>query len=145
MITEAEQWFVCFDPRASWWVRWLAWGRFNHVRAFAIVPRARIWLFFDVTLGGLTIRAARDQSPEADALINGWSEGCEIVHIRTLHGAGLPMPPLFSCVTAVKHLIGLRGGALRPDALYRHCLANGGRVLDEQGCAGAADPAQPSA
>lgn len=32
------------------------------------------------------------------------------------------------CVTAVKHLTGLRSGALRPKALFRHLLRNGGEV-----------------
>jgi hypothetical protein len=35
------------------------------------------------------------------------------------------------CTTAVSHLIGLRCGALRPDALYRHLVAKGGVVRDD--------------
>lgn len=37
------------------------------------------------------------------------------------------------CVTAIKHLTGIRSGALRPKALFKHLLRNGGKVHDWYG------------
>lgn len=145
MIAEPDHLFVCFDPQASaWWVRWLARGRFKHVRAFGLVPVARLWIFYDVTLSGTAIRCARDKSPEADALIQAWADGCEVLHIARKPAGGLPRWPVFSCVSAIGHLIGLHG-ALRPDTLHRDCLANGAKVIDEGQTAAESDDAARSA
>ncbi len=104
-------------------------GRFKHVRAFGLVPGQRVWVFFDVNLGGLTIACARDKSVEQDALMQAWMKDCEVIHIARKARRGLPRWPVYSCVSAVSHLLGLRG-ALRPDRLRAECLRNGGTIFD---------------
>jgi hypothetical protein len=45
---------------------------------------------------------------------------------------GLPLMRFgLFCTTAIKHLIGVRCVAIRPDALYRHCIAHGGTLSDD--------------
>lgn len=130
--SQPSHWFVCFSPvTATWWVPFLAAGKYRHVRAFGTIPRSKIWLFVDVNAGGLTLRAAPD-GPAAEAAISAWIAGCDVLHIARRDAPGLPRWPVFSCVTTIRHLIGLRSGALRPDRLFRDMLAAGAKKLDGQ-------------
>jgi len=106
-------------------------GHFKHVSAFVYVPEFDVWQFFDAEYSGFrniiaTHEAARKQ-------IGHYVEcGCEIVKFsRTGAKMGASSRAGFYCVTAVKHLLGVRGRALRPDGLYRLLLANGGQLVND--------------
>lgn len=125
-----KKWIVIFKPKTdSRLVRALAWGRFKHVGAMAYLEGTREWLTFDVGFDGTKITVL-PAGPVANATLAPWVEGCTLVAIEGKHYPRRG-PPIFGwCVPAVARLIGARGGALRPDTLYRHCLANGGVVLN---------------
>jgi hypothetical protein len=123
------RWQLCFDPEAQSRIALMIPGRFKHVRAFGFVPVQDVWIFYDVTMAGTVLRAARNNSAAADRLLWSWTRGCEVLGIAPQGISRLPKG--FWCVTAMKHLIGLNTGALRPDALYRDCLAKGAQTLDE--------------
>lgn len=129
------RWFVVFDPvAANPWVQRLVPGRFKHVRACAFVPVLRLWLFYDVALANTLVLALPD-GEEAERYIATFTAGCEqIAMVPRRYGRPRLLP--FTCVSAVKHLIGLNSGALRPDALYRDCLAAGGTLLAQRYTAG---------
>jgi hypothetical protein len=130
-IAQPTHWNVCFCARADVaWVNWLVPGRFKHVRAFGYVPAEGLWIFYDVSLAGTSLQAARDKSPAADALIRAWIDGAEVVRIAR-GPVKRGMPPGFWCVTAVRHLLGISSGALLPGRLWRDCKRQGGKRFDE--------------
>lgn len=136
---EPTEWFVVFHTKVSRrWVEILAFGRFKHVSAFAYCPGFRAWLHYDVQLSGTRIRLLTQAT--AGAMFARFLEAGEIVKI--VRGTARPAWRSylgFYCVTAVKHLLGLRCGALRPDALHRHILRHGGIRVDGRQPAPAAD------
>lgn len=141
-IYEPQVWNVVFNREAaSGWARWVP-GRYKHVRAYAFVPATRIWLFYDVHFGGTQIFAVPD-GPDAIAAIYsfiGPPGVSDIVAVRRLPGRIRRFPWSNWCTPALRHLLNLPTGALRPDAFYRDCLANGGKPFEDDD-AGSAVPA----
>ncbi|TBY41599.1 hypothetical protein [Rhizobium leguminosarum] len=127
---EPSDWYVAFDPWSDRrWIRWLALGRFKHVSCFGFVERAQTWAFFDFHLDRSRIFVVGDH--EADKLIGHYSTGKTVVRMAKPIGRELDVNISFGgwCVPAVAHIIGIRTSALRPDALFRQCLANGGEII----------------
>lgn len=129
---EPTSWCIVFNVEgASGWARWVP-GRFKHVRAFAFVPAAQVWLFYDVSFSGTEIQAI-PEGPDARAAI--WSfigpEGKSfIVSVPKLPQRRRLFPWSMWCTVALRHLLRLPGSALRPDRFYRDCLANGGTPFE---------------
>lgn len=131
-LGEVSTWFVCFDTTTpTWWVRLIP-GRYKHVRAFGFVPLMGLWIFFDVALAGHSLFVARDGTPQCEAMIERWWNGCDVLKVKRSRGpAGLSRIGLW-CVPAVAGLIGVRSGALRPDGLWRECVRQGAEILAPQ-------------
>lgn len=124
------RWHLCFVGSAdNWWVNRLIPGRFKHVRAFGFAPADCIWIFYDVTLAGTVLQVARDKTELADRLIAAWTSDATVLVIEPRRASFAPAG--WWCVPAMKHLVGVASGALLPDGLWRDCLRQGGRVLDE--------------
>jgi hypothetical protein len=123
VIGAPTRWLVVFDREASsWWASLVAFGHYKHARAIGYVHEADAWLFYDVQFAGTILQIARGDG--ARRLMAEWAAGADVLAISSLppKGGGWWRPLL--CTTAIAHLIGLPG-ALRPDALYRQCLAHG--------------------
>lgn len=127
---EPLEWFVSFTREYDRkWVKWLACGEFRHVTAFGYVKAAGVWTFYDFMASRTRILTVTDQ--KANLLLAEYAKTGVIVHMpaqiipdhRPKLKAGL------WCVPAVAHLLGLSTCALRPDALLKHCLANGGTIV----------------
>lgn len=129
---QPEYWTLVFARRsATRWGSLLACGRYKHVRAYAYVPFLHVWVFYDVAISGTSIVIAAD-GDAALGMILAWSEDADRIKIRR---GPEPMrnPPVFGyCVPSMKRLIGLRSGALRPDALWRDCLKAGGTPVERR-------------
>jgi hypothetical protein len=124
---EPRKWVICFCRKSTrWWLDRLPIGEFKHVRAFGSIPEIQSWVFFDPAWDRTVIKVARGHA--AEQLVLQFLHDCEAVVMPANTG---PMRPHVGgwCVPAVKQLVGLRSGALRPNALYRDCLANGGETL----------------
>lgn len=121
---EPPRWILVFHRRTTnRMVRVLACGRFKHVSAYAFLPVSRVWLIFDVSLERVSPVVVPDGG-EFSWLMSLCADA-ELVSMPRRNGGR--MLPLFGwCVPAIAHLLGLRTWALRPDALYRYCLAHGG-------------------
>lgn len=134
LIVQPEIWTLVFDRKAStWWASWLAFGRYKHVRAYAYVPFLHVWVFFDPHLSGTEIIIAADGAP-AQALMQTWIVSADLIRVRRAACRRRPAMLGF-CVPAIKRLLGLNCRALRPDSLWRHCLANGGEPFEAaHGC-----------
>lgn len=128
---EPARWTIVFHRKAAnRFFSIIAFGEFKHVSAFAWIPDLRIWLTFDAGFRRTKIVALPD-TDESKALICGLIAGNAIVTMPVRDDA-LPLMRLgLFCTTAVKHLIGLNSSALRPDALFRHCIAQGGALSDD--------------
>lgn len=138
MIVQPEIWTLVFNREAKTrWASWLAMGRYKHVRAYAYVPFLHVWVFFDPHIAGTDIVIAADGEP-AQRLIGSWIVDADLLRMRRRPPGRefcwpgvwcderAKFPVLGFCVPAIKRLLGLRYVALRPDALYRLCLRNGG-------------------
>jgi|SRR5581483_605474 len=129
---EPKSWCVVFNVEGdSGWARWVP-GRFKHVRAFAFVPKSRIWIFYDVNFSGTELMAIPD-GPDARATI--WSfigpPGCScVVSVPRLPKRSRWFPWTNWCTTSLRHLLNLPGSALRPTSFYRECLENGGTPFE---------------
>lgn len=133
---EPSVWYLAFHRRAARrWIKWLACGRYAHVSAFCFVRELECWLLYDVTLTGTRI-VLMPACREADRRLAEHVDDADLltmpVQPRAVRWSFLAS---FYCVPAIKHLIGLSSGALRPQGLYRDCLANGGKPVD-----GSAEP-----
>lgn len=129
---ESAQWTVVFGTTStSRWVSMAAMGHFKHVWAFTYLAGMRAWLVYDVHFAGTRILILPGDTTSA-RIIAEMALDSRMVAMPVRSARGLFWPPRigFWCVPAIKHLLGLRCGALRPDALFRHCLRNGGVIID---------------
>lgn len=127
---EPEEWFLVFSTKAaaSWIARLPFAGKYRHVSALGYVSRLECWVAVNVGLDRTQVCLL----PDADgrATLADHLFACDVVRFPG-GGLGRPLPRLgFWCVPAIAHLAGVRTCALRPDTLYRHCLAQGGEVID---------------
>jgi len=124
---EPSEWFVVFHVKsANRWIGLLTPGRFKHVSAFGYCPGVKVWLLYDVQWSATRVMLFDK------AAIMRWTSGCAVVRIaRVGQRMGWSSRIGFTCVNAVKHLIGLRCVAITPAALYRHIHRNGGTVISE--------------
>lgn len=128
---EPRKWIVCFCRKsARAWLDRMPIGEFKHVRAFGSIPEIQTWVFFDPAWDKTMIKVARGHA--AEALVREFMHESSMVIMPVSERA---MRPHFGgwCVPAVKQLIGLRSGALRPSRLLKDCLANGGEAFPHEG------------
>jgi hypothetical protein len=122
-------WILLFSrKRGRWWVRLLACGRYHHVKAIAYLPAMRAWVFYDVKFNGTRLMLAHEDDSGTRAFLRDYLDSCDLIAMPRL-----PIPKRvaphagFWCTLAMKHLVGVRAAALRPDRLWRVSLAVGGK------------------
>ena len=132
LISQPLVWMLVFERLASTrFLNFAAMGKYKHVKAFGYVPFLHVWTFFDPSWNRTELIIAQDGRPAA-YLIEKWVVDADVMEFARLEAEWL-LPPLGGwCVPQIKRLIGLRSGALRPDALWRDCLANGGLPLESK-------------
>jgi len=130
---EARRWTVVFHRTSPhWFFRIIALGHFKHVSAMAWIPELSQWWVYDVGFRRTSLKVLVD-GPNAAAVIAAIVKDNATVTIDARED-GVPWMRIgLFCTTAVSHLIGLTCGALRPDALFRHLVAQGGVVRDDGG------------
>jgi hypothetical protein len=125
-------WILLFSKkRGRWWVRLLACGRYHHVKAIAYLPTIPAWLFYDVKFNGTRLMLAREDDPSTRAFLHDYLDCCDLVAMPRLPVPKRVAPHAgFWCTLAMKHLVGIRAVALRPDRLWRVSLAAGGKSYE---------------
>lgn len=117
----AERVFILFTGKTELpWLRWLRPG-FRH--CFALVARDRQWLLIDPLAGHLQIETL---SVPSHVNVPDWYRDQGFAVIETIaRKPGRQAPPaLFTCVEAMKRLVGLHAPLiLTPHQLYRHLSA----------------------
>src|SRR5262249_7918527 len=107
----------------------------------------RAWLFYDVKFNGTRLMLAREGDPGTRAFLHDYLDSCDLVAMPRL-----PIPKRvaphagFWCTLAMKHLVGIRAAALRPDRLWQVSLEAGGKSYDSgigEGSFGAAGSVAP--
>ena len=140
---EPDTWFIVFHPvSATTWLNRLP-LRFRHVSAFAYVHAAGCWLLYDVQFWATRHIVLPDNAGALDFLA-GFTEGCTVLHMKRAGPSHLWFRAGFWCVPAIKHLLGLRSGALLPSGLFRSCLRAGAKIIHgppEVRSAGRSEPA----
>lgn len=126
---QPERWIICFRRTSEvWWVNWLAGGRFKHVSAFGYVAAVDHWVFLDWRFACIDILIARGEA--AKQLMHHYTKNADLLGMAANpDGAAHGFRFGTYCVPAVKHLLGLRSRAVRPDGLYRDCIRNGATPL----------------
>ena len=120
-------WYLVFAPDCRHWLTRLLPGRFKHVYAIGWCPEARVFVVVDYAFEGVSVLVVPG-SVEGDGWLAQMTAGCGVLEMQAQRTP--PRVQRFAlCTTFVKHLVGLRSGALRPDALWRDCLRNGARVI----------------
>jgi hypothetical protein len=129
---EAARWTVVFHRKAeNWFFSAIALGRFKHVSALAWIPELGQWWVYDVGFRRTRLKVLED-GPTAVNIVAAIIKGNATVTVDVREDQ-LPWMRLgMFCTTAVSHLIGVRCAALRPDALYRHLIASGGILRDDE-------------
>jgi hypothetical protein len=124
---EPSEWFVVFHTKShNRFLSFLAFGPLKHVSAFGYCHTVKVWLLYDVKWSGTKITLITAEQAMQ------WSRDCSVLKI-----ARQPEPMeyssrlLFTCVGAIKHLLGLRCVAVTPGGLYREIIARGGTVISE--------------
>lgn len=125
-----DMWFLIFSEKTHRrWLDLLAWGRFKHVLAFGWVPDQRSWLVYEVSMTRTRVAVLPD-CPGSDERIAELRAGNVTIAMKP----GADRAPWarfgFWCVPAIAHLVGLKRQPLRPDALFRQCLAEGAELVD---------------
>ncbi len=132
LIVQPQSWTLVFSRVAfTRWAGWLAFGRYKHVRAYAYVPFLHVWIFYDVHLRGVDLFVAADGQPALN-VIRVWTQNADLLIVPRETSPQVSVTFGF-CVPAMKRLLGIRCGALRPDALYRHCIRNGCATISATG------------
>lgn len=129
---EPRRWTVVFHRKAAnRFFSLIAMGHFKHVSAFAWAPEMRVWIIYDVGFDRSRIAVLPD-TEASKLLLQRIIAGNCIVTMEARGGNGTPFRFGLFCTTAIKHLLGLGGSALRPDALFRLCVREGGTVSDDE-------------
>lgn len=125
-----QEWFISFKRSTPIRIaQWLTIGQeFKHVSCFGFIPATGCWLFHDWCSTDTGLWVVPDQ--DADRMLSRAQDDAVIVRF---------VPPLFItrdrfkigmwCVPSVAHLTGVNSCALRPDALFRDVLAQGGEII----------------
>src|SRR5258705_3753280 len=128
---EARRWTVVFHRKAeNWLFGAIAMGHFKHVSAFAFIPELGIWTIYDVGFRRTRLVHLADTDHAKTILAHIIKGNCMVTVETSDEHLPLMRAGLF-CTIAIKHLIGVRSSALRPDRLFRHLVAQGGEVLDD--------------
>jgi hypothetical protein len=128
---EATRWSIVFHRQAeNRLFAMLAMGHFKHVSAFAWLPGPRVWIHYDLGFRRTRVVVLPDTA-ESKAYLAALITGNAIVTMKVRGDARPVMRLGLFCTSAVKHLIGLRSSALRPDALFASCLRHGGKLSDD--------------
>ncbi len=98
-------WTLVFCKKPGrWWVRLLACGRYNHVKAIAFLPSLRAWLFYDVKFNGTKILLAPEDDPDTPAFLHDYLDDCDMIAMPRLPVPKRSAPQLGFWCTIVARL-----------------------------------------
>lgn len=127
---QPARWVLAFQRTTeSRLIDWLASGTYKHVSAFGYIAEVDHWVFLDWRFATIDVIVARGAA--ATQLTGYYTRDADLLGMaprKTGHGMRLGL----WCVPAIKHLVGIEGSALRPDALWRDCIRQGAEILSHE-------------
>ena len=140
-MADINQWIVGFFDveRPRLWISPLLKPGFRHAIAFGYDTDKQLWLVVDWGKHGLKSRILSNE--EVDQLIAFVErhKGCFLLVRAQKARFRFPMMPCW-CVTAIRHLLGIRTPLLTPWQLYCALRRRGGAPIFERPCV---DPLKP--
>jgi hypothetical protein len=127
---EPKEWLILFHRTSTPWVSRICWGEFKHVSALAHVPSAGAWVSLSWELGRTRVSLIAD-GEDFKVWFAAASADADMLRMKAPPfdlGSWRPRIGL-TCVSAVKHLLGISGGALRPSSLWRLLIAHGAEIV----------------
>jgi hypothetical protein len=104
------------------------WCHGSDTAAVAYLPRLKAWLFYDVKFNGTRLLLAQENAPGTKAFLQDYLDNSDTIMMPRVPMPRRVTPQLgFWCTIAMKHLVGIRSRALRPDRLWKDCIAAGGK------------------
>jgi hypothetical protein len=128
---EPSEWLILFHEQSTPWVSRLCPGRFKHVSALAHVPDAAAWVSLSWELARLRVGLIADR--DFERWFAAASADAAVLRMKAPafdHGP-LRLRAGLTCISMVKHLIGLRSGALWPAGLWRDLVAQGAEIVSQ--------------
>lgn len=124
---EIRAWFVSFHTTSRrWWAPLV--GRYKHVAAFGYSEACRTWVWLDFGMAATKVLLL-PAGAAAESLLGALTADASVLRMEASGRELRAVTGGAWCVTAVKCLLGLRGGALRPDGLWRLMVANGATIV----------------
>ena len=88
----------------------------------------RGWLIYDVKFNDTRLMLAHEDDPGTSAFLRDYLDNTDTVAMPRVPMPKRTFPQLgFWCTIAMKHLVGIRSRALRPDRFWQDCIAAGGK------------------
>jgi len=132
-LGEPTLWWVCFSTHAmTWWANLIP-GKYKHVRVAGYHPGADAVVFYDVGLTRTVLSVGIGD--DGFNALGGWLVDHDVVTFRPIREPDQTRWFFrlgFWCVPAIKHLLGVRSGALRPDTLMRDLLRCGASAFEPE-------------
>ena len=120
-------WHVCFHPGASWW------GKYRHVSLAGYHDDT--WINLDLGRKGVQVAVIHRHEAVKEylqTLLNNYL----VVRVGVVGHRGRSFGRPMTCVALVKHVLGVRSGTLRPDALLKEILRDfDAEILNEPSAA----------
>lgn len=119
-----DEWFIVFDGgrRHFWWDRWTGPGM-RHVQAMRPIG-ADAWLLVNPCADRLNVEVVGGAFVDR-VIAKAHREGGCVLKFQALDAAERTLRLGGWCVPVVRHLLGIRGCALRPRGLWRDLLRRG--------------------
>lgn len=121
-----------FEGRPKRWHDFFTHKQFRHVFAMGFEPRLNCYVVYEPHTFGTTIEVIPADDQTISQLIFTISQCGHWLKVKAQPGQFFFGQPWLSCVTAIKHLVGLRSCALRPKGLYRDLVRAGAQKVFER-------------
>jgi len=123
----SDSWIICFTDQNYNNVSRVLKRGFRHCFAFTYYPKMKVWMVFEHTSGRTDIRLFTTSQLARHVAV--WTEtGCKFVKFRSRYNAKLSVRCVMSCVSVIKHLLGLKDcRSLTPYQLFKWLKSNGGQ------------------
>ena len=111
-------WYALFHPEKSWWDR-----KYSHVSLAGYAPDT--WIHLDLHRTGVTV-AAIYEFDEKQEFLDYITSHYHVVKMGATETPGYSFGFPITCVSVVKHVLGVRSSALRPSGLFKSLVRNHG-------------------
>ena len=122
------RWQVCFVRRAEmWWVDRFVPGRFKHVSVAGWISDTQTWVFFDINLWRTSVKVLPLEAGDVRYALA--QRHAKVLKVKARRDGRMLLRFGFWCVPGVKHLLGVRSGALLPAGLWRDLVRSGAEPI----------------